>query len=476
MIYYIDNYDRLQIVYHLGRKVMRIKSLVASLIILAMLAPFHYADAADVVKQKKEYSYEMVKRDLIALEKSYPDLVELKTIGKTEYGREIYAISVGKGTPTAFVNASHHAREHFTTAIVMNQIQDLLTRSETEDKVNTLLDHVTLWFVPMVNADGVTLVQQGVSAFPEADRKAILAMNDGKTDFSRWKANAKGIDLNRQYPADWANIKSNPGKKYYANYKGSSPLQTKENQAIMTFTYEINPQMTMSYHSSGQVIYWNFHNDESVIARDTKLARQLAQITGYKLMTPTTNPSGGGYSDWFIQTFKRPAYTPELATSSGERPVKLNQFAEEWKRNKEVPIWLAENAYILWRDEVQSKLIEEEVEITLTEKTKIYHSMNKSDSAYSTISPTTIKSTAHWDKWYLVETWLGEKYIYVADAEIVTPVKTVNITKSTKMHAIPYENSNVKGYLSPQTIKVITQTGNWSKVNTWLGEVWIQVK
>jgi len=234
--------------------------------------------------------------------------------------------------------------------------------------------------------------------------------------------------------------------------------------------------MSISYHSSGQVIYWNFHNAESVIARDTKLARQLAQITRYKLMSPTTNPSGGGYSDWFIQTFKRPAYTPELATSSGERPVKVNQFAEEWKRNKEVPIWLAENAYTLWRDEVQSNLIEEEVEITLTENTKIYHLMSKSESAYATISPTTIKSTAHWDKWYRVETWLGEKYIYVADAELVTAEKTVNITKSTTMHAIPYENSKVKGYLSPQSIKVITQTGNWSKVNTWLGEVWIQVK
>lgn len=58
-----------------------------------------------------------------------------------------------------------------------------------------------MWFVPMVNPDGVTLQQEELKAFPISLHASLLEMNEGSKNFKRWKANAKGIDLNRQYKA-----------------------------------------------------------------------------------------------------------------------------------------------------------------------------------------------------------------------------------------------------------------------------------
>lgn len=454
---------------------MYARKILACLLIVAMLTPFQIAFGADVVRGKKEYSYEKMEQDLLLLAESYPELVTLKTIGTSEYGRNLYAISIGTGTPTAFINASHHAREYFTTAIVMNQIQDLLTRQQSDDKVKELLQHVTFWFVPMVNPDGVTLVQQGTSAFPQEDRSKLLAMNGGSSNFARWKANAKGVDLNRQYPADWANIKQNASKPSYANHKGTTPLQAKEAQALLSFTYEIDPQMSISYHSSGQIVFWSFHTDPSHKERDRTIVTQFSQMTGYKPVAPTANPSGGGYTDWFISAFKRPALTPEVAPGVGERPVPISYFDSEWKRNKEVTVWMGDHVYKLWQAQVKPVFVEEKITLSLNGNVKLYTAPNKNKYAQAMLTQESIVSTAHWDKWYRVQTWLGDSYIYMDDLEQPDTIQTVTLTKSTPMYAYPYASSQSKGMLSPQKVQVLAKNGVWHKIQTWLGPMWIKV-
>ena len=56
-----------------------------------------------------------------------------------------------------------------------------------------ILNNTTIWFIPMVNPDGVTLQQTGLTSFPKADHAKIIKMNNGSTNFKRWKANGKGL-------------------------------------------------------------------------------------------------------------------------------------------------------------------------------------------------------------------------------------------------------------------------------------------
>ncbi|MET3684222.1 hypothetical protein ABID56_002348 [Alkalibacillus flavidus] len=173
--------------------------------------------ATDIVKPHQVYSYNQMQSDIDQLDQQYGSLITVETIGKSVHNRDIPVVKIGTGDIDILINASHHAREWVTTNLVMEQLDQYsqaYARDEALDgyDVRHLLDQVTLHYVPMVNPDGVTLVQQGPDGFDNRDE--LIDMNDGNTDFSSWKANARAVDLNRQYPADWddiRNVESEPG-------------------------------------------------------------------------------------------------------------------------------------------------------------------------------------------------------------------------------------------------------------------------
>lgn len=309
--------------------------------------------ASDVVNPKQVYTYEMMVRDIKELTNRYPDIIQHKIIGTSEYNRPIYAVSLGTGNAHTFINGSHHAREWITTNLNMYMIEQYAkmysgNQSFGNYNVKKVLDETTIWFVPMVNPDGVTLQQFGLSKFPSNIHSSLIKMNDGSTNFQRWKANAKGVDLNRQYNANWANITNNYSSPRWSNHKGYAPEQAAETKTLVKFTSEINPEMAVSYHSSGEILYWNFKQTGSIYDRDHTYAKTIGQYTGYRLIYPGSNPSGGGYTDWFISKYKRPAFTPELGTYVGDTHVPVSQFDSIWAENKYVGLYTAQEGYKLY--------------------------------------------------------------------------------------------------------------------------------
>jgi murein tripeptide amidase MpaA len=301
--------------------------------------------AADIVNPKQQYTYEQMTKDIALFEKMYPAIIKTKIIGKSVDGRDITAVRLGTGKQEVFINASHHAREHLTTNLVMEMLDSYAfayTKNKTIDGFNIkkVLDKTSIWFVPMVNPDGVTLVQKGHTSAKNPTE--VLKLNGGKTDFSAWKANIRGIDLNRQYPAGWATIRGNTGKPGPYNFKGYKPLSEPEVKALYDFTLQHNFKASMSYHSSGEIIFWHYKQGSlSQTKRDRAIAEKISAKTGYSLVKPQKNPSGGGYTDWFIQTYKKPAFTPEISPSVGPRPVPLKNFDKIWKQNHSVGLLLA---------------------------------------------------------------------------------------------------------------------------------------
>ena len=210
-----------------------------------------------IVNPNKVYTYNHMVSDIKKLQRAYPDLIKYKIIGKSEYGRDIYAVALGNGKATSFINGSHHAREWLTTNLNMHMIEEYAkayTKNSNIQGYNArnILNLTTIWFVPMVNPDGVTLQQEGLKAFPKSIHASLIEMNKGSTNFKRWKANAKGIDLNRQYDAGWATIKDSPAGPSYQIYKGTAPATASEVKAVLRLVSEINAEMAVAYHSSGK--------------------------------------------------------------------------------------------------------------------------------------------------------------------------------------------------------------------------------
>ena len=84
-----------------------------------------------------------------------------------------------------------------------------------------------------------------------------------------------------------------------------------------------------SYHTQGEVIYWQFL--DYLPARSEEIGRAFAAASGYELAETPYESSFAGYKDWFIQRFDRPGYTIEAGR--GESPLPLSQFPEIYADN-----------------------------------------------------------------------------------------------------------------------------------------------
>ena len=73
-------------------------------------------------------------------------------------------------------------------------------------------------------------------------------------------------------------------------------------------------------HSQGEVIYWSYNGLESNISK--RMAEIMAATSGYALDVPVGLAFGGGFKDWFITKYKRPAFTVEIG--KGKNPLPIN--------------------------------------------------------------------------------------------------------------------------------------------------------
>lgn len=442
------------------------------------------AKELNIVEPKQIYSYEEMVEDMRELAEAYPDIISYTSLGKSPYGRDIYALKLGKGEATVFFNGSHHAREHMTTNLLMEMVDTYAWQYENWGTfegydVRTELNKTTIWIVPMVNPDGVTLQQEGIDAFPKEVRAKLIKMNDGSTDFTRWKANAQGIDLNRQYPGGWDNIVANPGKPYWWNYPGTKPLEAPEAKLLYNFTYEIKPEIAVSYHSSGRILYWNFKTKKENLERDEKLATEFSKTTGYSLVKPRKNPSGGGFTDWFITEFGQPAFTPEVGNYVGDKNLPLSAFDTIWEENNSIGLWLASESYDLWLKKNKDSKKEPYKESLLINKTTVlYEAPGFGHGTGITIAPQKVVPFERISDWYHIKTWIGDKWIFVpretlGETEVFE--ETVQLLQNHAIYKIPFDKSSKLGELAPQTLKVNKRLNQWYEIDSWLGKVWIDL-
>ena len=98
---------------------------------------------------------------------------------------------------------------------------------------------------------------------------------------------------------------------------------------MAALTQEVNPRLTLSYHTQGEVIYWKFLDFNPPDAR--AIGEEFARVSGYALEDTPYASGFAGYKDWFIQDFNRPGYTIEAGL--GVSPLPLSQFPTVYEKN-----------------------------------------------------------------------------------------------------------------------------------------------
>jgi g-D-glutamyl-meso-diaminopimelate peptidase len=285
----------------------------------------------NIVQTSQEYGYDDVTRDLQRLKQRYP-FIEYQSIGKSVMGKELWAARLGSGPKKVFYSASWHANEWITTPLMMKFIEDYAEAYRIGSQllgydVNYLFNNATIWIVPMVNPDGVELVQEGITPVHPYFEE-VLGINNGSWQFDYWTANIRGVDLNHQWPAGWEiEDARSPQEPSPRKYGGPRPLTEPETIAVYEFTQREDPDLVLAYHSQGQVIFWGY---QDLAPPDSeRIVRRFAQLSGYAPVELAE--SYAGYKDWFVQEYQRPGFTVEVGV--GTNPLPISQFPTIYNNN-----------------------------------------------------------------------------------------------------------------------------------------------
>lgn len=254
---------------------------------------------------------------------------EVGAVGYSESGLLIPFIRVGEGEKKIIVTGAIHARESLTAKLIVRQIDYALNRR---------IDG-RIYFVPMLNPDGVLLIEKGADYFPQKAEFLKMA-GDVYGGFLLWKANINGVDLNTNFDARWGKGVKNTFTPSGENYIGAYPFSQSESRAIRDFTLKIYPDATVSYHAKGREIYWYFYQSESDKKRDFAIAKKLNERLKYTLQKDETD-SAGGYKDWCVSALKIPAFTIEIISDEFSHPLSDSALTEEEvERNLHLPLTL----------------------------------------------------------------------------------------------------------------------------------------
>lgn len=293
-------------------------------------------NAQHFVYPYQEYSYETMREDIQKLQRMYPDLVRTSSIGKSVEGRELALVEFGKGPKKVFVCATHHAREYITTTYVMYAMDQYAYAYRTgsmwgDYNPREILNNVTFCIVPMVNPDGVNLVQNGINATKNPDEIAKMGIYESpEHGYYAWKANIRGVDLNWNYDKFWGRRKSrNPrgSAGFFGDYANSEP----EVVAVCNYVDSYPFEAFLSFHTQGQIFYYMDNKDDPSQINDI-----IRRETGFPEYGDDGVSNGGSFYDYAYYNYNKPTITVELCPYVGNYPYPNENFDTVWNPAKNV--------------------------------------------------------------------------------------------------------------------------------------------
>lgn len=278
------------------------------------------------------YDYEKMICNLTELNDRY-DITECFSIGKSVMGREIPCVKIGRGEKKIFAAGAYHGLEYLTAAFLSRFVFEYAEAVNGKKDylgydVKKLYENVTLFAAPMVNPDGVDIAVNGLDITNEYHRRLIE--NVGIHDFSRvWQANARGVDINHNFDANWRSVLDKPSP---SKYGGKRAVSEPETEALVSFIRETGFDVMLAFHSQGGEIYYDFDGMKGM--RSVEMAQRMADESGYVMCTPEGTASFGGCKDWFIKEFGREGFTIEMG--HGKNPLPMSMLDDIYEENAKI--------------------------------------------------------------------------------------------------------------------------------------------
>lgn len=172
-------------------------------------------------------------------------------IGYSVEGRPIEVFRFGQGGRARLVVAGIHGGSESNTTALAGEIIQVLTAEPQAVPAGT-----SLYILPLLNPDGAAR-----ASGPEG------------------RANARGVDLNRNWPAAWQPAWSRSGCwNLGPTTGGAGPASEPETLSLIQFISAVDIEAVINYHSAALGI---FAGGQPAEARSASLAEALASVSTY---------------------------------------------------------------------------------------------------------------------------------------------------------------------------------------------------
>jgi hypothetical protein len=243
----------------------------------------------------------------------------------------------GAPRPRFVLMTQMHAREIVSGDISWRFIDYLTQNYGKNSDVTTLLNGTEVWVIPVVNPDGVDLVQQGGNN-PYLQRKNLNGSGCGSTPGA---GNQLGVDLNRNTSTHWGTtgVEFNKCSQVYPGPSGDSEPETKALESLFRTIWpdQRGPKETdaapvtakgsmISIHSYAGVILFPWGWDNRKAPNDASLraiATRMGQLTGYDSGQPgeVLYNASGNIEDWSYSELGIASFTIEADSCDSFTPA-----------------------------------------------------------------------------------------------------------------------------------------------------------
>lgn len=197
----------------------------------------------------KYHDYDQLTKFLRTTSSRYPNLTALYSIGKSVQGRDLWVMVVSSspyehmiGKPDVKYVANMHGNEAVGRELMLNLIQYLVNSYSTDPYIKWLLDNTRIHILPSMNPDGFEVAKEG------------------QCDGGQGRYNARGYDLNRNFP-DY----------FKQNHKRGQP----ETDAVKEWTSKIQFVLSGGLHGGALVASYPFDNTNNAMFQSYSSAPSL---------------------------------------------------------------------------------------------------------------------------------------------------------------------------------------------------------
>jgi hypothetical protein len=251
------------------------------------------------------HSYDEMRTFMHSLEKTYPNIVKVTTIGYSVQNRPIEMIKIGypinsNSKKSIWIDAGIHAREWAAHSTAMFFINELVTKYDKDPQITQYVKNLTWYIAPVVNPDGYEYSRSSQDPETRLWRKNMSP----NSDKCKWKGGCcKGVDLNRNFDFHWSESgsSSNPCEE---DYQGPSAFSEPESRTVRDFVlgHKNELEAFITLHTYSQLWLHPFGHAKNSYPTDINDLRSVgAQATdALKKMYGTKYTVGSGADTLYL--------------------------------------------------------------------------------------------------------------------------------------------------------------------------------